>query len=422
MRFKIYERDGMKYSKLSGDNNKIHINKIFGYNSIFGETICHGTLIVNNIFKIIKLENKIKKKNMFSIRIEFLKHFKYNNEISIIKKNNIFKVYQEKKKKLEIEIKYNNNLNVYNSFRKKHNFKFKNKIFDKDKKLSDIINLLNNISRYVGTIYPGEYSIIREININYNKIKYFYGKKIEIFSKKIDRRLPIINNKLNYDNFIISFQTLERPKTKNVTNTLFKVLKDKIKKIKYNALIIGGSQGIGRDITTILKHNSKIFKIVTYNKNKILNKKKIISKKVDVLQETNTINKIIDQYSPIKVFYLVSPKISFENKLEKKTKNEYKNLFLNIPLKILEDNKFKQISFFYPSTSYIDENKNSIYSRIKLDAEKQIKRLCIKNNIPISIIRFPSINSRQSISINNPNPPSLVKYLKSNLQIINKIF
>ena len=70
------------------------------------------------------------------------------------------------------------------------------------------------------------------------------------------------------------FQSLERPKVKHKIYIPSKILKNKIKKIKYNALIIGGSQGIGRDITNILKYNSKIFKIVTYNKNKIFNKKK----------------------------------------------------------------------------------------------------------------------------------------------------
>ena len=422
MKFKIYEKDGRKYSSLSGDNNKIHINKIFGYNSIFGEMICHGTLIVTKIFEIINLKKKIRNKNKFSLKIEFLKHFKYNSEISIIKKNNKYDVFQEKQKKLEIKIKYYNDLNTYNSFKKKYNLRFKNKIINKDKKINDIMVLLNNISKYVGTIYPGEHSIIREININFNKIKYLYNKKIEIFSQKIDSRLPIINNKLNYNHFIISFQTLERPEIKKKINISYKALENKIKKIKYNALIIGGSQGIGRDITNILKHNSSIFKIVTYNKNKIFSKKKIITKKIDVLKETKTINEIIDKYSPIKIFYFVSPKIYFENKLQKSIKNEYKKLFLNIPIKIIEENRFKKISFFYPSTEYIYENKNSIYSKIKLEAEKKIKKLCTKNNIQISIIRFPAINSRQSISISNPNPPSLVEYLKSNSKIIDKIF
>ena len=274
MKFKIYEEDGRKYSSLSGDNNKIHINKIFGYNSIFGEMICHGTLIVTKIFEIINLKKKIRNKNKFSLKIEFLKHFKYNSEISIIKKNNKYDVFQEKQKKLEIKIKYYNDLNTCNSFKKKYNLRFKNKIINKDKKINDIMVLLNNISKYVGTIYPGEHSIIREININFNKTKYLYNKKIEIFSQKIDSRLPIINNKLNYNHFIISFQTLERPEIKKKINISYKALENKIKKIKYNALIIGGSQGIGRDITNILKHNSSIFKIVTYNKNKIFSKKK----------------------------------------------------------------------------------------------------------------------------------------------------
>lgn len=421
MKFKIYEKDGRKYSILSGDDNKIHINRIFGYNSIFGETICHGTLIVIRVFKIIKLEKIIKNKNKFSLNIEFLKHFKYDSEISIVRKKNKYNIYQENQKKLEIKIKYNNSLKTYSFFKKKYNLKFKSKIFFKNKKINNIIILLNNISKYVGTIYPGKFSIIKEININFNK-EYPYNKKIEIFSKKIDPRLPIIHNKLNYNNFIVLFQTLERPKVKHKINIPSKILKDKIKKIKYNALIIGGSQGIGRDITNILKYNPKIFKIVTYNKNKIFNKKKIISKKVDVLKETKTINKLINKYYPIKIFYSVSPKIYFENKLEKKIKNEYRKLFLDIPLKIIRENKFKKISFFYPSTNFIYENKNSIYSKIKLKAEKKIKKLCTKSNIPINIIRFPAINSRQSISISNPNPPDLTEYLKLNPKIIDKIF
>ncbi len=154
----------------------------------------------------------------------------------------------------------------------------------------------------------------------------------------------------------------------------------------------------------------------------MFNKKKIICKKVNVLKETKTINKIIDKYWPIKIFYFVSPKIYFENSLEKKVKDDYKKLFLDVPLKIIEENKFKKISFFYPSTNNIYENKNSVYSKIKLQAEKKIKKLCTKSNIPINIIRFPAINSRQSISINNPNPPSLIEYLKLNPKIIDKIF
>ena len=56
MNFTITENEGLKYSKISGDYNKIHIDEKTGYNSIFGEKICHGTLVITKIFKLINLE------------------------------------------------------------------------------------------------------------------------------------------------------------------------------------------------------------------------------------------------------------------------------------------------------------------------------------------------------------------------------
>ncbi len=283
--------------------------------------------------------------------------------------------------------------------------------------------MLNIISKYVGTIYPGENSLIKRININLNGYLNFRNKKIEILSKKIDPRFPIIENRLSYGKFIIEFQTLERPVVKKNKKIITKILKKKIKKIKYNALIIGSSQGIGLDVLNILKQNSKITKIATFNKNKIKNNNnKIIPIKIDVFNELNSINKIIDKYLPIKIFYFVSPKIYIENKLNPIIKKQYKFLFLEVPLMIINQNKSKNISFFYPSTSYIYEYRNSFYSKIKLNAEKKIRKLCLDNNILFGTIRFPTLNSRQSISLNNPNPPSLFQYLESNPKMVNKIF
>ena len=125
---------------------------------------------------------------------------------------------------------------------------------------------------------------------------------------------------------------------------------------------------------------------------------------------------------PIRIFYFVSPKIYIENKLDPLIKKQYKFLFLKVPLMIINQNKSKNISFFYPSTSYIYEYKNSFYSKIKLYAEKKIRKLCLDNNISFKTVRFPTLNSRQSISLNNPNPPSLFQYLESNPKMVNKIF
>ena len=120
MNFTITENEGLKYSKISGDYNKIHIDEKTGYNSIFGEKICHGTLVITKIFKFINLEKIIKNQKKFSIDIKFFKHLKYCCEMSIIKKKNIYHVFQENQKALELTI-INNNSYKFKNFSKKIN-------------------------------------------------------------------------------------------------------------------------------------------------------------------------------------------------------------------------------------------------------------------------------------------------------------
>ena len=52
--FLITRKEGINFSKLSGDTNKIHINERTGYNSYFGFNICHGVLVLFKFFKINK--------------------------------------------------------------------------------------------------------------------------------------------------------------------------------------------------------------------------------------------------------------------------------------------------------------------------------------------------------------------------------
>ena len=55
LNFLIKKKDGIKYSKTSKDNNKIHINEKYGYNSIFGECIVHGTHLISKFLKKYKM-------------------------------------------------------------------------------------------------------------------------------------------------------------------------------------------------------------------------------------------------------------------------------------------------------------------------------------------------------------------------------
>jgi len=425
MNFKIIDKEGIDYSKISGDNNLIHLKNLEGYNSIFGEKICHGCLVVIKFLKIIKINNFLKKKKRLSIKINFKKHVSYNQNIVIKKKNNNYSLIQNNKQIVEIKILNKNNLEKI-SYKKYYTIGIKKKfiVTDKNKNfINTLIPALNNLTKYVGTINPGKHSMISEININYNNEFNFDRKKTEIFTRQIDKRVPIINNKLLYHNFIIEFKSLKRPILTKKKKNLKKHLIKNIVKLKNNALIIGASQGLGSDVLKMLTYNKKIFKIGSYNKNSFKIKNlKIISCKIDVNKDIKKINSIVQHFSPITIYYFASPKIYFENYLNTKTIKEYKKLFIKIPLDIILRNKDKKISFFYPSTTNINYNHNATYSKIKLSAEKKIKKTCKKFRIPYKIFRFPAINSRQSLSIINNDLPDLIQFFNSNKNLAHKVF
>lgn len=106
IKFKILEKDGLKYSKISGDSNKIHLDNLTGHNSIFGEKICHGTLVLIKILEKIDLLKLFNDKNLFFINFNFVKYFKYHLQISVIKNKNTFNIYQENQKKLTINFSF----------------------------------------------------------------------------------------------------------------------------------------------------------------------------------------------------------------------------------------------------------------------------------------------------------------------------
>ena len=96
--FSIKKFEGVNFAKLSGDNNIIHIDKIAGYNSIFGYNIVHGVLV------ILKFLNRIKlKKNCSYIKVLFTQGFKYNSKIKIRKR-------KIKKSKILYELIQQNNI------------------------------------------------------------------------------------------------------------------------------------------------------------------------------------------------------------------------------------------------------------------------------------------------------------------------
>ena len=79
LNFIVKKKEGLNYAKVSGDNNKIHINEKYGYNSIFAKNIVHGTLIIKKFIKKIKF----KESSEFCINIDFKNAFSYEDKIFI---------------------------------------------------------------------------------------------------------------------------------------------------------------------------------------------------------------------------------------------------------------------------------------------------------------------------------------------------
>ena len=394
--------DGIKFSKKSKDTNPIHIDKIYGYNSIFGENIIHGVLTIIFFFKKISFKKNIKIKR---IEIKFLKPARYNKLINIKckkkNKNYIFLLKQENKIITNIELYLTESKGVNN--------------------LKDFEKIFQKISYYTGVKYPGKNSLINDILIEESQKEKNY-KCNKIKSRLLDPRLPIIKNYFSFKKYEINFTSIFRPVVRWKKIKPNKPILKAVNKIKNNILIIGASQGVGRDLLYMVKENKKIFIIGTFFKNKINVKAKNIKKiKLDVTKNLKKLKSCIKKYSPLRIYYFATQKILFDRHISEDKIKEFNKFFINIPLKIIKENKSKEISFFYPSTDFINFDKKSTYSIIKRKAEKKLQKFCSKKKIKFISHRLPAINSRQSVSVLNQENQNLNEYLVKNKKVLNKI-
>ena len=423
--FFVIRSEGIKFAKLSGDDNLIHLSKTAGYNSIYGHDIVHGILIILKFFKKIKL-----KKNYSFININFEKGFEYDFKIKInkIKKNKSKNIFYELVQKNDIKA----NIEIKTSFEK---FIINNKIGNSCKKnyfITDNIKKINSndivpaelkialnyLSKYVGKVYPGKNSLIKEISI-YNSRKN-NDDKLSINSSLISRVFPLINNFITYKNYYIEFKTFIRPELKiKLKKPKNKILKE-VNSIKENVLIIGGSSGIGNDLLKLFLNNKKIKIIATYYKNNIaLKNKNLILKKINIETDLKAIYKIIKKFNPILIYYFPTPKIFFKSIKDKNLIKKYRKYFIEIPIKIIRFSQNFKLKFFYPSTTYA--NIGSPYSLIKSQAEKKINKLN-ESKIKVNILKIPGINTKQNLSLIDQKLPNFRDLLARNRKIFKKTF
>ena len=418
LKFSISEKEGIEFSKLSGDYNKIHLDDLYGYNSQFNQKICHGCLVIIKVFKLLKIEKLINDFLEFNISINFTNPFYYKKKI-VIKKinNNRYILVQNGEASAQIIISNKASLSI-NNYTLKKEFQPRIKLNKKFKNFEKISILLCYLSKYVGVIYPGENSLIKSISINFIKNK-FFNNNIKIFSKKIDKRLPLIKNEIFFENYKIEFDTLDRPKLKLKFKPISKEIKNKITSIKDNLLIIGASSGIGNDILQLFKFNKKIKIIATYYKNKIsLANRNIIKKRIDIKKDLKIVFNIIKKYTPIIIYYFPTPKI-YSNKKNNLLDRLYNKFYFDVPIKILKFAENYNVKFFYPSTIYDD--KLLSYSSIKNKAEKKFMKIQLNNTV-LNVLKIREVNTKQNLSILNKNLPNFRDLLNKDKNYQKKIF
>ena len=95
--------EGTEFGKKSGDNNKIHLDYLTGYNSLFGNNIAHACYV------LIKFLELIRCKNYKYLKVNFYNGIFYESfiKVKIIKRNNnqhIYELIQDNEIKARIEI------------------------------------------------------------------------------------------------------------------------------------------------------------------------------------------------------------------------------------------------------------------------------------------------------------------------------
>ena len=151
------------------------------------------------------------------------------------------------------------------------------------------------------------------------------------------------------------------------------------------------------------------------------NKKNVNIYKIDIKYILKKIQPILNQYTNLRIYYFISPKILLtKNNTSKRM--EYKNFFIDTPNKILSlIPKNFNIEFFYPSTVFIDDKRNDDYTQSKIIDEKTLKKLNRKN-IKINILRIDKINTKQNLDLLNTKKPSFLEKLNINKRYQKKIF
>lgn len=366
---KLNLSENKKFSKFSGDQNKIHISNNQAKKFFIKKPIVHGANILIKAFK---------KSKFLETRFNYL-DIQFKDFINI---NEFFSIHSNKNS-LIIKGSYNNKIEII-----KKNLNYKLCLNKKD-----IIKELLFISKYIGNTSPGQNSIIQQISFNYSKLS---KKKRLIKKRKVNKNVIIIY--YSYKNVIAEITALKlKPYKELVSNKIIKNKKT-INLIKNKKIIIfGKNSDFGNFLfNSNVKNYCRVYVMSSKNFNKKILKKNLKKIKPDF------------------IFYFFTPKII--NGKSRKLYNNFLDIYCKIPKDIFNINsKYKKkFKIFYPSTVFISHKEKYKYLKSYIKAKKKSETEFNKNYYKktFSIIRLPQIKTRSNYN------PLLGLYLGKSLKYL----
>ena len=264
------------------------------------------------------------------------------------------------------------------------------------------------LSEIVGMQVPGLNSLFLSVQVNFldNKGAKFF--KIE----KSDSRYGTMELAITASTLRGLAQVVFRPspqKSQSIDELSKQVKKGEFKNV--NALIIGGSRGLGEIIAKLIACGGGK-SVITYNSGlveatRLKNEITSHGEMCDILQlSIGKKSNVLDHYNGFnQLYYFATPKIfgkrslGFNETLYNTFVEVYVKGFAKVCEKLLQGTE--HIAVFYPSSIAIEKPLASLeeYIAAKLEGEEFCKELNKKNNMTVFYPRLPRIDTDQTLSL-----------------------